>query len=341
MSNETVYHPGEIDWAAPGKRQYDVAFHLDSSWGYSLLPVTVINGLKNPGTGKMPPGVAVFGGNHGNEWEGQIAVKRLCSDLDALQLSGRIILIPQLSPSACAANTRLSPLDNVNMNRAFPGNPRGSISYRIAHFVTSHVFPLARIVVDLHSGGVEGGFALCTSIHSVPDPNQYEEMVGAAKLFDTPFVFVYSSDMASGLLSDEAESNGKITIGGEFGFGETVSRIGVRHATEGIKNVLRFYGHLAEPVIKIDNKRAAAPQLVSATDLNAYQPAPQDGIWEPAVDLGDTVAAGTAIGYIHDFSNQAAPPLEIRANTEGILIMMHAPAACARGVTLYVIASPV
>ena len=341
MGNEIVYRPEDIDWDAPGKRRYDVAFHLDSSWGYSLLPLTVINGLKDSGAASTPPGVAVFGGNHGNEWEGQIAVKRLCNDLDPRQLTGRIILVPQLSPSACAANSRLSPLDSVNMNRAFPGNPRGSVSYRIAHFVTSRIFPLARIVVDLHSGGVEGGFALCASIHSVPDATQYDEMVAAAKLFDTPFVFVYSSDMASGLLSDEAESKGKITIGGEFGFGETVSRIGVRHAYEGVKNLLRFYGHLAEPVLKIDSKRTAGPRLVSATSLEAYQPAPLDGIWEPAVDLGDTVAAGTTIGYIHDFSNQAAPLHEIRAQRDGILIMMHAPAACARGVTLYVIASPV
>ncbi|HEX6545101.1 MAG TPA: succinylglutamate desuccinylase/aspartoacylase family protein [Bryobacteraceae bacterium] len=340
MRNEIVYRPDDIDWGAPGKRQYDIAFHLDSSWGYSLLRLTVINGLKGSDTANMPPGIAVFGGNHGNEWEGQIAAKRLCNDLDPSQLAGRIVLVPQLSPSACAANTRLSPLDNVNMNRAFPGNPRGSVSYRIAHFVTSQIFPLARIVVDLHSGGVEGGFALCTSIHRVPDPAQYDEMVAAAKLFDTPFVFVYSSDMASGLLSDEAEASGKIALGGEFGFGETVSRIGVRHAYEGVKNLLRFYGHLAEPIVKIASKRAVEPQLVSATDLEAYQPAPCDGIWEPAVDLGDTVAAGTTVGYIHDFSNHSAPPVEIRANKDGILIMMHAPAACSRGITLYVIASP-
>lgn len=341
MIKEIIYHPDQIDWGAPGKRQYDVAFHLDSSWGYSLLPLTVINGVRDAGEDKARPGIAVFGGNHGNEWEGQIAVKRLCHDLDPLQLSGRIILIPQLSPSACAANTRLSPLDGVNMNRAFPGNPSGSVSYRIAHFVTSQIFPLVRVIVDLHSGGVEGGFALCTSIHSVPNAAQYDEMVVAAKLFDTPFVFVYSSDMASGLLSDEAESQGKIAVGGEFGFGEAVSRVGVRHAYEGVKNLLRFYGHLAEPILKVDSKRASAPRLVSAVDLESYQPAPQDGIWEPAVDLGDTVTAGITIGYIHNFSNHAAQPLEIRANKDGILIMMHAPAACARGVTLYVIASPV
>jgi hypothetical protein len=51
----------------------------------------------------------------------------------------------------------------------------------------------------------------------VPDQKQYQEMVTVAKLFDTPFVFVYSSQMASGLLSDEAEVEGKIAIGARGG----------------------------------------------------------------------------------------------------------------------------
>ena len=84
----------------------------------------MINGQGGPN----PNGVAVFGGTHGNEWEGQVAVKRLCQDLEPDHLSGRVILIPQLSPSACIANTRTSPLDGVNMNRAFPGDPRGTRS---------------------------------------------------------------------------------------------------------------------------------------------------------------------------------------------------------------------
>ena len=57
--------------------------------------------------------------------------------------------------------------------------------------------------------------------------------------------------MASGLLTDEAEAEGKITIGGEFGGGETTSRFGVRHAYEGILNVLRHYGHLEGEIHEI------------------------------------------------------------------------------------------
>jgi predicted deacylase len=229
-----------------------------------------------------------------------------------------VILVPQLSASACSANTRLSPLDNINMNRAFPGNPRGSISYRIAHFVKSTIFPQVRIVADLHSGGMEGGFALCASIHRVPDAGQFEEMIAAAKLFQTPFVFVYSNEMASGLLTDEVEKDGKIAIGGEFGYGESVNRRGVRHAYEGIKNLLRHYGHLNEPVQPIDPLQTREPQLVSAPELDAYIPAPYDGIWEPAVDLGERVSEDSVIGYLHDFSDYTQGPHEIRARRPGV-----------------------
>jgi predicted deacylase len=49
-----------------------------------------------------------------------VAIKHLCSDLSAEEIAGRVMLIPQLSESACTANSRTSPLDGVNMNRAFP-----------------------------------------------------------------------------------------------------------------------------------------------------------------------------------------------------------------------------
>jgi predicted deacylase len=120
------------------------------------------------------------------EYEGQIAVKRLCRDLDPREMSGRVILMPQLSESACVAHTRVSPEDHVNMNRAFPGNARGTLSYRIAHFVKTGVFPNVRVVIDLHAGGHEASFPLCTSLHPIPDPAQWSETLRIATLFDTP-----------------------------------------------------------------------------------------------------------------------------------------------------------
>ena len=333
-----IHQPEQIDFDRPGKHHYQLAFHLDSSWGNSLVPLTVINGLQPPASGAAPPGLAAFGGTHGNEWEGQVAVKRLCQELDPAEMCGCVILMPQLSESACAVNQRVSPLDQVNMNRAFPGNPRGTISYRIADFVKRFVFPQVRIVVDIHAGGREGGFALCTSFHPVPDPAQRAEIERAAALFDTPFMLIYSSQMASGLLTDEAEADGKIAIGGEFGFGEGVHRIGVLHAYEGVRNVLRHYGMLTGTVARIDPRRPSPPRLVDARNLEDYVPCPRAGVWEPLVDLGQELEQGQLLGRLHDFSDHSTGALELRAHRAGVLLMMNGTAMCQKGVTLFVIA---
>jgi predicted deacylase len=329
-----IYDPASIDFDKPGTHHYQVAFHLDGTWGYSLVPLTVINGMR----GSNPNGVVCFGGTHGNEYEGQVAVKRLCTDLRAEEIAGRVVLIPQLSESACIANLRISPQDGVNMNRAFPGNARGTISSRIAHFVKTRIFPLGRVVLDIHSGGKEGSFPHCTSFHPIPDAAQRAEIARAARLFDTPFVFIYASTMASGLLTDEAEAEGKITIGGEFGAGETVDRAGVRHAYEGVRNVLRHYGLLEGAVKKIRPEGSPPPKLVRADQLQAYVPCPRDGVWEPIVELGDAVAAGQLIGRLHDFSDHSAPGIEICSPRDGRIVMMHLSARPQKGQTLYVVA---
>ena len=291
---ELIHDPSLIDFSRPGKHHYQVAFGLDGTWGFALIPMTVINGLRP--AGPEPPGVYINGGNHGNEYEGQVAVKRLCHDLDPASMAGRVILIPRLNEPACVAGLRQSPLDGVNMNRAFPGNPRGSITYRIAHFVKTRVFPEVRVVIDIHSGGKEGAFPMCTSFHPIADPVQRAEMATVAKLFDTPMVMIYSRSLHSGLLPDEAEDEGKITIGSEFGAGETCSTLGVRHAYEGSLNVLRHYGHIEGAIQRIDSGRPHPPRFIAAPNLSDYTPAPRDGIWEPVVALGSDVAAGSSWG---------------------------------------------
>lgn len=339
MSSSTiVYDPSSIDFEKPGKHHYQVAFHQDSSYGYSLVPLTVINGLRDfmPASATIP-GVAAFGGTHGNEWEGQIAVKRLCADLDPNEMSGRVLLIPQLSESACVANLRVSPLDNVNMNRAFPGSPDGTISYRIADFVKTRIFPQVDVVVDIHAGGNENAYALCTSFHDIADQKQRVAIRRFAELFDTPFILVYGG-IARGNLTEGAEKEGKITIGGEFGYAESASPKGILHAYEGLKNVLRHCGILGGEIVKIDRGRPSAPRLIEASGLEEYVPAVRAGIWEPVVQLGADVKQGDLLGCLHDFSDHASKPLEIRAHRSGVVSNMYFPAKIAKGITLYSIA---
>ncbi len=334
----TVIHNfDDIDFDLPGKHHYQVAFHLDGSWGYSVVPLTVINGMRGPNAN----GVICFGGTHGNEYEGQVGLKRLCTDLDPERMAGRLVLMPQLSESACAANSRTSPLDGVNMNRAFPGNPRGTISSRIANFVKTRIFPLGRVVIDIHSGGMEGAFPHCTSFHPIPDPKQQAEIALVSRLFDTGVVMIYSSAMASGLLTDEAEAEGKVTIGSEFGAGASTDRLGVRHAYDGTKNVLRHYGLLEGEIVKIRPAGSTPTRLIRADKLDSYIPAPRNGVWEPVIQPGQEVAAGELLGRLHDFSDHSSPALDILSPRAGWVAMLHLGARPVKGQTLFVIAENV
>lgn len=342
----TIHDPQQIDFERPGKSIYEVAFHYDGSWGNALVPLTVINGTARNGTASHPlrgsgRGVVCFGGTHGNEYEGQVAVWRLMHELDPAQIHGRVILMPRLNQPACVAGTRESPRDGGNMNRSFPGDPRGTLTARIAHFVTTRIFPQVDVVLDIHAAGRGMEFALCTSFHQVDDPAQYDEMVTVARLFDTPFVLIYSGEMASGLLTDQAEAMGKITIGGEFGHSEGVLHRGVLHATEGIKNVLRHYGILPGAVQKVDPARGVPPRLVSAVHLDDYVPAPISGVYEPLLPVGSAVQAGQLVGRLYDFERVGEPPQPIHARRDGFILMQPFQAPITKGDTMLVIAQPV
>ena len=100
---QIIYNLDTLDFDKPGKSIYEVAFHYDGTWGYALTPLCVINGTAG---GKAKMNVACFGGTHGNEYEGQVAVWRLMKELDAAELSGRLILMPRLNQPACAVGRR-------------------------------------------------------------------------------------------------------------------------------------------------------------------------------------------------------------------------------------------
>jgi predicted deacylase len=334
-----IIQPGAVDWDRPGATHVRLSFGLDGSWGSSLVPLTVINPIR-PASAPSST-VAIFGGTHGNEYESQVALTRLCADLDPSQVTGRVIIMPRLSEDACRHGTRAAAEDGVNMNRAFPGDPAGTLSYRIAHFVSSMIIPQAEVILDLHAGGRECAYALCTSLHPLPDPERFDRALDLASLFATPYVFIYSRQLATGLLTDFAEDQGKIAIGGEFGGGETVSPAGVAHVYQGVINVLRRQDVLPGEPEPILGRQPGAGRIVRADNLDDYVPAPCSGLWEPVVPLGSDVRAGQLLGRLYDVDHHPARFEPIRAHRDGVLIACYQRAVCPTGRTLIVIGDPV
>ena len=137
-----------IDLSAPGKQLGRLQLPKITNtggWASTFIPIaSVANG--------DGPNVLVLAGNHGDEYEGQVAALRLIQELEPEQVSGRVTIIPVLSTAASKANTRMWP-SGVNFNRSFPGSPDGPPNEQLADYLTRFLFPPADVVIDMHSGG--------------------------------------------------------------------------------------------------------------------------------------------------------------------------------------------
>jgi predicted deacylase len=60
---------------------------------------------------------------------------RLVKTLSLDEINGRIIIVPALNTAAVQASSRVSPIDQLNLNRAFSGDADGSLTQMMAHFM--------------------------------------------------------------------------------------------------------------------------------------------------------------------------------------------------------------
>ena len=88
------------------------------------------------------------------------------------------------------AGTRTSPLDGGNLNRSFPGDPRGGPTAQIAHWVESMLLPTVDFVLDLHTGGDAMAFMPSGAFRRLDDPAAMKRAVKLATLFGAPFSYV-------------------------------------------------------------------------------------------------------------------------------------------------------
>ena len=322
----------QLDWDSVGQRLYHVPFTLDGAWARLRLPLYIACA---PQAGKT---IVAIGGTHGDEYEGPVGLKNLINTFDPTTLvSGRLIVIPTLNVPAFKAARRESPLDGGNMNRAFPGKADGTLTSRLARFVTAEVLSRADVVIDIHSAGTGMEIARCASFHEVADPEQFRAMTETALLFGMPFVMVYSSGFGAGLLTEEAEALGKITIGGEFGYGASTDLQGVRWAHGGVLNVMRHFGLLDSPLENLVPPGVDRQRVVAATDIDRYITAPFRGISEPLVPLGAFVTKGTPVARLHNFDRIDEPGATIYADGDGYVLMRRFRAETEQGDMILVI----
>jgi len=327
----------DIDLGRTGKQQgyLQVPYsHNLGGWANVMIPITVIA----HGAG---PSVLVLGGNHGDEYQGQVAIMKLARALTEGQVQGRLILIPSLNFPAALASTRLSPIDGMNLNRAFPGDPHGPVTSQIAHYLAHELFPICDAVIDIHSGGRSMDFVPCSHMHVVSDRVQRQAMLDAMLAWNTEFCFLYTDIAGSGLLPVEAENQGKTVITTELGGSESIPASVHRIAHDGLVNVLRHLGVLDGQIQSRTSMGLAPSILTQALEPKNYLLAPESGIFEVCVELATKVSVDEPVARIHFLERPDREPLQIVSPKHGYLICMRSPCKTQQGDCIAVIAEEV
>jgi predicted deacylase len=324
-----------IDYDRPGKQVGRLQVPRstnESGWSNLYVPLICIAGGRGPT-------VLVTGGVHGDEPEGQIAALKLARETQPEDVRGRLIIMPCLSPDASRAATRLWP-SGANLNRSFPGTASGAADQVLADYLTRTLFPLSDAVCDIHSGGRSMLCLPWSEVHLVADRSQRVAMLEAMLAWNTDYHFVYINIAGGGLLVDEAERQGKVVVGTELGGGGHVTARIHRLAERGLRNFLRHTGVLSGRVETRASLGLSAASILSALEIDNYHLAPESGLFETLVELGQSVEQGAVVGRLHFVEHPDRVPVDVVATTSGIVCSVRAIAATQQGDCVVVIGQP-
>lgn len=297
----------------------------DSAWGAVMIPITVI--ARGEG-----PTALLTGGNHGDEYEGPVALSKLAQGLAAAEVSGRVIIIPFMNTPAFRAGRRTSPIDRGNLNRSFPGKPDGTVTEKIADYFTRTLLPLADFVLDIHSGGRTLDFLPFAACHVLPDKQQQARCEAGMRAFSAPYSMRMLELDAGAMYDTAAESQGKVFVTTELGGGGSSTARSVAIAERGVRNLLVHAGILQGEV------QRGPSVMLDMPDADCFIASEHDGLLEMCRDLGDSVDKGEVIARVHDATRSGVAPVEYRAARGGLLAARHFPGLVQCGDTLAVIA---
>lgn len=286
-----------------------------SAYGHIAIPIAVARNGEGPT-------VLLTGGVHGDEYEGPIALARLIRELDLSRLTGRLIVIPALNFPAFVAGTRTSPIDDINLNRTFPGKRDGTATEMIAHYVTTELLPRSDYLMDFHAGGSSLQYLPTLLAPRWSDPAEKQRLEDFIDAFAPPNVVYYDSIRAlSGedrVIGNYAHQNKVFFVTGEFGGGSTVNIEGLAVVESGLKSVLSHLKVL-EPAAPLPKRDGKTRRLVM-DDPGLYAFSPRRGFFEPKFALGDEVEAGAVAGLIYDIDNPWAEPLAVHFRHAGFAV---------------------
>lgn len=256
----------------------------------------------------------IVSGTHGDELEGQYVIYKIAEMVRKHPecLNGTIDIYPALNPLGIDSIQRGVPAFDLDMNRIFPGNPRGSMVEKVAHDIYTDLQG-ADMVIDIHSSNM-----FLRELPQVRISEQTaEKLVPYAKLLNVDMIWVHqAATVLESTLAHSLNSTGTPVLVAEMGVGMRINHSLCDQLFNGIVNLMHSMGIWTEPV---DQSLIHEP-IVSQGDSVDFLNATTSGIFVTEAHNGLTsiVEEGQTVGQI--ISPLTGEVLqEVRAPHRGIL----------------------
>ena len=261
------------------------------------MPVEVING-KRPG-----PVLFVCGAIHGDELNGVEIIRRLLRRKSLGSIRGTLLAVPVVNVHGFLDQSRYLP-DRRDLNRSFPGSPRGSIAARMADTFVKHIVAKSDCGIDLHTAAVNR-----TNLPQIRADLTDAKTAELAKLFGAPVII--DATMRDGSLRACGAERGVPILVYEAGEALRFHELSIRAGLRGVINIMRHLGML--PAAK--TTKSIEPVIADST---SWVRAPDSGIVSRKVKLGARVVEGQRLASVGDPLN--AGEEKVIAPFDGIVI---------------------
>ncbi len=273
----------------------------------SPLSLTVLAAIgAHPG-----PTLTVLAGVHGDEYEGIRAIPQVFNTVDVSELHGRLIMVPICNPPAYHAVSRNNPIDGLNLARVFPGDPKGTVSQRLAHVITEKLIKPCSFLIDLHSSGMVGMMPTMVGYNYGDSPEAKASQAAA---------MAFGADVAWGHPLDPTATGRTISAALDLGIPWLYTEAtGARRTRpedvacyyNGVLNVMRHLGMLKEEL----NVQPPTYHLFGTGNTDMSVAVNSSGYFVAEVALLDYVTEGQVIGRVLDLVGNTIE--ELRAHKSG------------------------
>jgi predicted deacylase len=258
--------------------------------------------------GQGEPRISIIGGIHGCEYSSIAAVTRLMRELEHEHLAGTVTGVPVVSMQSFTERSPfVVPEDGKNLNRAFPGDPGGTYTERLAHDIFTRLIEPATAVLDLHGGDLVEALEPFALFHG--------EARDLALAFNLPYV-VDSTGALEGSTSGAASAAGTLGVIAEAGGIGQLTDDAVTLLADGARNALRLL-----------NVLEGDPTPSTSTVVNRFEwlYSEPGGFWVADVKTGQAVEAGAKLGEVRDLYGDVEQTIE--APVDGVVLFLTTSAA--------------